>query len=1021
QLLDDRCADDLTLRRELEIMLRQDGASDAMVAALDAGRIVDDLSGFETDESVVPALIGPYKIVRKVGEGGMGVIYEAEQESPRRRVALKVLRPGVVDQKLLKRFHHESHVLGQLQHPGIAHIYEASFERTNEHQFPYFAMEFIEGKPLDVYALEKKLTIRERMKLLARVADAVQHAHQKGIVHRDLKPANILVVEQSTTFDSHASNSFFDGIGQPKVLDFGIARVLDADLQAVTVHTDVGQLVGTLAYMSPEQVLGVSDAIDTRSDIYALGVILYKLLAGKLPHNVSGQSVPEAARMIREMEPTSVSSFDASLRGDIETIIAKAMEKDPERRYLSASDFAADVRRYLSDEPIVARPASAFYQLSKFARRNRALVGGVLTTILALVIGLVSTIYYLIDSQQQRDVARAANTRLGRVVDYQSAMLMGIDAEEMGRKIMSTLRKEAEAAVASGGENNQPIHDGFEQVLSMISGSTVASRAIDDAIMSPATITLDEELTDEPGLRAELRSSLVDIYRNIGLEEKALLQARSELKTLQSLRGEDDPTTLSAQNRVCEILLNLDEPNKAEPLLMDLVDRRRRVLGSNHIDTLITERNVGILLSQLGKQSEANEKLNHVIARMEQSLGVKHVETLDTRRHLGDNYSAERNYVKSREEYQRVYDELESEFGDESKEAIAALSRLAKSLFNNRKYEDTLPLYRRITANLAETKGSDHPETLRARRNLGNTLTEMGRFDEAEVIVLDTMQRQRSVFGPSHPGTIASIGSAVRLMIRSQRWDQAESYGKEALEAALRTAGPNDSRTWIARANLATVYFKSSQLDQAESLARVNVDAIAQGLGKDHRRTLINEQQLAKILMTSGRVNEADTLLESMVVRLREQHANSISLLGSLGLCITTHINAGKPEAAQELGLELLERCESRGVGATTIGKCHVWLARAYYAQGKYAECQASLIAARTRFGDRLSDGHWMLLLTQLLEKLSEENGRTIDSASVQSLLELFDDASVRMSPEDRAIIVPEMREHVRLASSAAE
>jgi WD40 repeat protein/predicted Ser/Thr protein kinase len=316
-------------------------------------------------------------VLRVLGEGGMGTVYEAEQDNPRRTVALKVMRAGLTSDFLVKRFTREAQILGRLHHPGIAQIYEAGLAEDGR---PFFAMEFLRGLPLGEYARLRGLTVPARLELLARVCDAVQHAHDQGVIHRDLKPANILV----------------DETGQPKVLDFGVARATDADLHTTTARTQAGQLLGTLGYMSPEQVAGDPDALDRRSDVYTLGVILFQLLANRPPYDLEQLPLPEAARVIREQEPSRLGSVNAGCRGDVETIVAKALEKDPARRYPSAGELAADIRRHLHHEPIRARPPSALYQLRKFARRHKALVAAVLGIGLALVAGTVVSVLYAV-------------------------------------------------------------------------------------------------------------------------------------------------------------------------------------------------------------------------------------------------------------------------------------------------------------------------------------------------------------------------------------------------------------------------------------------------------------------------------------------------------------------------------------------------------------------------------------------------------------------------------------------------
>ncbi len=394
--LSDRCGADDRLRVRIEQLLAAHDQSDGFLGAAHQPTLASeprlpagDLSGVR---------IGRYVIRRLIGTGGMGSVYEAEQERPRRLVALKLIRPGLTSLQVLRRFEHEAQVLGQLHHPGIAQVFEAGVAEAG--QVPFFAMELILGQPIDRYVREAGLSLRQRFDLFAKVCDAVHYAHTKGVIHRDLKPANILV----------------DEFGQPKVLDFGVARLTNADVQA-TMQTDAGQLIGTLAYMSPEQVVGRPGDLDVRSDVYSLGVILYELVAGKPPYNVAGHTIPEAARMIREDEPSRLSLAagpgipSGSVRGDVETIVAKALEKDKTRRYPSAADLAADIRRYLSDEPIIARPASALYQLRKLARRHKGLVTGLAVAFAILVLGVIGTSTFALRATWQRDAAQREQRR----------------------------------------------------------------------------------------------------------------------------------------------------------------------------------------------------------------------------------------------------------------------------------------------------------------------------------------------------------------------------------------------------------------------------------------------------------------------------------------------------------------------------------------------------------------------------------------------------------------------------------
>ncbi|MCB9851688.1 MAG: SUMF1/EgtB/PvdO family nonheme iron enzyme [Phycisphaerales bacterium] len=435
--LREACGDDLQLLSEVESLLAYDSDDDDIREGGGANLLASDIALDHGPREIpansrIPTEIGGYRIIRLIGHGGMGAVYEAEQANPLRRVALKVVRPGLLGGQFTTRLRREAQVLGRLQHLGIAQIFEAGIADRDGTPQPYFAMEYVAGLPLDHYADGRGLCVRSRLELIARVCDAVHYAHERGIIHRDLKPSNILV-----TIDRDDPNE--DGVltpvqcresadclshwrcaGQPKILDFGVARITDADVQMTTMRTDVGQLVGTLSYMSPEQASGDSDRLDRRSDIYTLGVLLHELLTGSPPVNIRGRSIPEAVRLISDGDPMRLGTVNSHYRGDIETIVDKALEKDPDRRYPSAEELSADLRRYLNDQPIKARPVSAIYQIRKFTRRNRALVGGMAATLIAIVAGGIVAGYYAVHEHRERLYAeqqrRLADERYDEVV-----------------------------------------------------------------------------------------------------------------------------------------------------------------------------------------------------------------------------------------------------------------------------------------------------------------------------------------------------------------------------------------------------------------------------------------------------------------------------------------------------------------------------------------------------------------------------------------------------------------------------
>ncbi|MBS0198514.1 MAG: serine/threonine protein kinase [Planctomycetes bacterium] len=432
----------------------------------------------------VPEFIGPYRVIRRIGEGGMGTVYEAEQDQPRRRVAIKVMRRGMASGR--GRFLREIETLGRLQHPGIARVYGAGVAVVAGSDAPYFAMEFVDGVTLTRFADEQNLAMRERLGLIAATCDAVHAAHQRGVVHRDLKPQNVLAERRPT--DANAEYSV-------KILDFGIARVVTPEDHSVSMRTEAGQIIGTICYMSPEQLHGEPATIDTRSDVYALGVLLYELLSGRLPHDVRSLTLPEAARIVAFDPPTRLSTLNPNLRGDVESIVAKALEPDRQRRYQSASELASDIRRFLRDEPVTARPLTMMYQLRKFASRNPGLAWGVGVAAAGLLIGAVSTAVALVGSirNESRAIASEAAARRSeaqaRAESYRLA-LAAADASAAPDPVRSRRLLDEVPAEMRGWEWHH-YRSRLERTTQVIPGDSVATAAIGGA--SGASIAVCRE------------------------------------------------------------------------------------------------------------------------------------------------------------------------------------------------------------------------------------------------------------------------------------------------------------------------------------------------------------------------------------------------------------------------------------------------------------------------------------------------------------------------------------------------
>jgi tetratricopeptide (TPR) repeat protein len=743
--LDRRCGDDATLRAEVGALL----ATDAETASfLDAPML---------SRATVPEQIGRYRICRVIASGGMGMVYEAQQDHPQRLVALKVLRRDAASPSALKRFKHETEILGRLKHPNIAQVYDAgTFDEGGGAQ-PYFAMELVKGRPLTAYCDAKKLGTRQRLQLFARICDAVQHAHQRGIIHRDLKPDNVLV----------------DDGGEPKILDFGVARTTDHDIRVTTLRTDVGMLVGTVPYMSPEQVAGDPHELDMRSDVYALGVLLYELLAGCLPHDVTDKPIPEAVRIIGQEDPTPLSSVNRQFRGDLDTIAAKALERDKERRYESAAALAADVRHFLADEPIVARPASALYQLRKFARRNKALVGAVTVAFVALAAGTV-----VATSQAVRASAEAARART--VQAYLGEMIGATDFIEAGRRLTT------------------------------------------EAVLDRAVAGIDDRFADEPLAEAAVRQLIGQSYASMSELEKAEQQLRLAFEIRGELLGPEHPETLASAHSIGETLRAGFRWDEAETALREVVEARRRVLGEDHPDTLWSMSVLARVLNVQKKLDEAADLARRahqgLVARLGdgdvRSLQAKYVWTVSLVRR-GRLDEAERSHYSEVETARRT-------LGEEHWLTLELTRELGGFLWLLRgNWDAAEPLLVSALETNRRLFGEDDHTTLHWMWGYGWFLVQHGEPERGEPLLRRGVEGLRRVLGLRNPKTILAVLHLAQLEHMQGRYVEAAALYREALDVVRETRGPDHPETLRVMSELAWALIVGEDgLDEAESLLR---------------------------------------------------------------------------------------------------------------------------------------------------------------------------------------------------------
>ena len=856
--------------------------------------------------------IGPFKILQQIGEGGFGVVFEAEQEQPvKRRIALKVIKLGMDTREVIARFEAERQALAMMDHPHIARVLDAGATESGR---PYFVMELVKGEPISSYCDKHKLSITQRLQLFDQVCAAIQHAHTKGIIHRDLKPSNVLVSAQDD---------------QPfaKVIDFGIAKATSGRLTDKTLFTEQYLMMGTPQYMSPEQAEGSAD-IDTRTDIYSLGVLLYELLTDTTPidsKTFRTAAHTEVQRIIREVEPprpsvrllqaattlpgvatrrgTDPQKLTRMLQGELDWIVMKAIEKDRTRRYETANGLAMDVRRYLAGEPVLAAPPSAAYRLRKFVHRHQGAVAASLLIAAALLVGIAGFAW-------QAHIARQRADELEQVSRFQAAMLGQVDPNEAGKLLSDDVRSKFAAALAKAGV---PEADRTTQIAAFatqwqrVNATDAARDLIDSTILKPAIAAIDKQFQNQPVVGAALRQTLADRYVDMGLYDAALPLQQSALATRRRMLGEKNSDTLASISKMGELLHYQGKPAEAEPYYHEALEKRRRVLGEEHPDTLESIGNMGELLQDQGKLAQAAPY-----------------------------------YRVALEKRRRV-------LGEENAKTLISINKMGKLLQDQGKLAEAEPYYREALQKRRRVLGEEHPDTLESIGNMGILLRAEGKLAQAEPYYREALEKSRRVLGEEHPDTLTAINNMGVLLRAEGKLAEAEPYYREALEKYRRVLGEEHPHTLFSMMNMGALLQAQGKPGEAEPYYRETLEKSRRVLGADHPATLNSINGLGRVLQDQGKLIEAEPYSREALEKYRrvsgEQHPDTLKSIGNMG---SLRVAQGRSAEAIELlaPAEAAARKVFTGTNASALAKFLMILGKARTGQGQYAAAEASLLEA---------------------------------------------------------------------------
>lgn len=952
------CGDDSALRERLENLLVADERASGLLDRPRANDPTTD-SGSTNDFPGVPVAVGSviagrYRLLELIGEGGMGDVFVAEQTHPvRRKVALKLIKSGLDSRSVLARFERERQALAVMDHPNIAKVFDGG---VTEGGRPYFVMEYIRGVPITEYCDQVRLPIRQRLELFSAACQAVQHAHQKGIIHRDLKPSNILV-------------ALYDGQPVTKVIDFGLAKVVGQPLTDKTVHTGHAVVMGTPLYMSPEQATLNNLDIDTRSDIYSLGVVLYELLTGSTPidrERFRKAAWDETLRLVREEDPpvpsTRLSSAEglpsvAALRqiepaklsrlvqGELDWIVMKALDKDRFRRYDSASAFASDLQRYLDDEPVLASPPSAVYRFKKFARRNKVMLTTAAAIGLVLIsASIVSTVLaaWAVNAQwlanerliQEEKALEESQASERRAIAAAEAEKKATIAEKEAKVIAQDRDAEAEA-VLEFFQNKVLAAAGPEGLNGGLGSEVSLRKAIESALPFVAT-----DFSERPLIEARLRVTLGALFFHLGDPKIAAEQFERARMLFTRHAGPKHFNVLRSMHNLANCYVVLGRLNDALKLREEALAQFEAQYGIDDPETLRSMYHLAHLYNELGRTNDALALFEKTRALMKSNLAADDEELLRCMQNLAIVYADAGRYADALKLIDETMSLISAKLGPEHLETLAMTSTLADIYSGLGRESEALELHKKVLALTTAKLGPDHPHLLDSMGNVGKSYVNLQRAAEGLPMLEQYLARRKAAFGPDHPRTLSGMANLASALSQLGRHDEALSLREETLARRKATLPPDHPSTVNSMHNLALSYFVLKRYDDALKLHEETLTLRKNLLGPDHPHTLASMSFVADCLGAVGRHADALKLQESTLTlrkaKLGPDHHESLQ--SAMSVAILFNKLCRHAEA-----LELLEK--TLDIQRAKLGPDHPdalltmsFLVDAYYGLGRVAE-----------------------------------------------------------------------------------